>query len=117
MEWDVEMMTAPLRDRRPAGALGLACALLVLSPASPAVAAPLVGSAAQASGGTSVSGGAIAIAAVAAVVAIGCLAWAVARRRAFEPRWLLSLRHTLAEAGLRASETWAEFGDWVRLGR
>jgi len=39
-----------------------------------------------------------------------------ARRRAFEPHWLLSLRHAMAEAGFRASATWAEFSDWVRLG-
>jgi hypothetical protein len=36
--------------------------------------------------------------------------------RAFEPHWLLSLRHAMAEAGFRLSATWAEFSDWVRLG-
>ena len=107
---------ALLRDRRPARTLALVCALLALSPVSAAHAA-VAGTPAHGATGTSVSAGAIAIAAVAAVIAIGCLAWAIARRRAFEPRWMLSLRHTLAEAGLRASETWAEFGDWIRLGR
>jgi hypothetical protein len=29
---------------------------------------------------------------------------------------MLSLRHAMAEAGFRASATWAEFSDWVRLG-
>ena len=43
-------------------------------------------------------------------------ALALARRRAYEPRWWLSLRHALAEAGFRASATWAEFTDWLRLG-
>jgi hypothetical protein len=63
------------------------------------------------------SAGAIVIAALAALLALGCLAWGLARRRALEPRWWLGLRHAMAEAGLRASETWAEFADWVRLGR
>lgn len=60
---------------------------------------------------------AIAAAVLAALLILGCLAWALARRRAFEPQWLLSLRHAFAEAGVHASETWAEFTDWVRLGR
>jgi hypothetical protein len=62
------------------------------------------------------SAGAIAIAAVAALVVLACAAWGVARRRAFEPQWSLSLRHAIAEAGFRASATWAEFTDWLRLG-
>lgn len=106
-----------LRRRLPARALALACALIAFSPASPAQAEAARTYIRTTTTTTGVSGGAIAIAIVAAVVAIGCLAWAVARRRAVEPRWLLSLRHTLAEAGFRASETWAELGDWLRLGR
>jgi cytochrome b len=62
------------------------------------------------------STGAVVIAALAALLALGCLAWALARRRAFEPRWSLSLRHAMAEAGFRAAATWAEFTDWARLG-
>jgi hypothetical protein len=62
------------------------------------------------------SGGAIAAAALGALLLLGCAVWALARTRAFEPHWLLSLRHATAEAGFRASETWAEFTDWVRLG-
>jgi hypothetical protein len=65
---------------------------------------------------TGLSAGAIAIAVAAALIVLGCAAWAIARRRAFEPRWSLSLRHAIAEAGFRASATWAEFIDWVRLG-
>jgi hypothetical protein len=60
---------------------------------------------------------AIVVAAVAALLALGCAAWGLARRRAFEPHWLLSLRHSMAEAGFRTSATWAEFADWARLGR
>jgi hypothetical protein len=62
------------------------------------------------------STGAIVIAALAALLALGCVAWAIARLTAFEPRWTQSLRHALGEAGFRASATWAEFSDWVRLG-
>jgi hypothetical protein len=47
---------------------------------------------------------------------LACLAWALARTLAFEPHWTLSLRHAVAEAGFRASATWAEFSDWARLG-
>jgi hypothetical protein len=65
---------------------------------------------------STLSTGAIAVAVVAAVLVLACIGWALARRRAFEPHWLLSLRHSMAEAGYRASATWAEFTDWVRLG-
>jgi hypothetical protein len=60
---------------------------------------------------------AIALAAAGALVVLACLAWALARVVALEPRWTLSARHAIAEAGFRASATWAEFSDWVRLGR
>jgi hypothetical protein len=59
---------------------------------------------------------AIVVAIAAALLALGCAAWGLARRRAFEPHWLLSLRHAMAEAGFRISATWAEFADWARLG-
>jgi hypothetical protein len=62
------------------------------------------------------STGAIVIAALAALLLLACVAWGLARRSAFEPHWLLSLRHSLAEAGFRASATWSEFTDWVQLG-
>jgi len=63
-----------------------------------------------------VSGDAIVIAVVAALLALGCLIWALSRLLDFEPRWVLSLRHAMAEAGLRTSATWAELSDWIRLG-
>jgi hypothetical protein len=68
-------------------------------------------------GGGSISTAAIVIAAIAALIALASAAWAFARLRAIEPRWALSARHVIAEAGQRASSTWAEFRDWVRLGR
>jgi hypothetical protein len=66
---------------------------------------------------THVSTVAIALAVLGALVVCGCLAWAIARTLTLEPRWILALRHASAEAGLRASATWAEFSDWARLGR
>lgn len=68
-------------------------------------------------GGGHVSTEAIVLAALAALLLLACAAWAFARARAYEPHWLLSLRHAMAEAGFRMSATWAEFADWVRLGR
>jgi hypothetical protein len=65
---------------------------------------------------SSTSNAAVVIAALAAVLALGCIAWALGRSRAFEPRWALSLRHAMAEAGYRTSATWAELTDWFRLG-
>ncbi len=62
------------------------------------------------------SSAAIAIAVIAALVALACAAWALARLQAFEPHWTVSLRHLIAEAGFRVSATWAEFSDWIRLG-
>jgi hypothetical protein len=75
-------------------------------------------------GATSTSAGssgpstpAIAAAVIAALLALGCGVWSVARLQAYEPRWTLSMRHSIAEARFRASATWAEFSDWARLGR
>ena len=96
-------------------------------PAAPAPAtpgaqttAPAQTSAARAKAGKGdrpLSTGAIVIAALAALLVLVCAAWAIARSRALEPHWLLSLRHAMAEAGFRASATWSEFADWARLGR
>jgi len=96
--------------------LALAGALLALSRVSSAHALTSTAAHAAARHTTSLSTGAIVIAAVAALAALTCAAWGIARWRAFEPRWTLSLRHAISEAGLRASSTWAEFTDWMRLG-
>jgi len=66
---------------------------------------------------TKISTEAIVLAAIAALAVLACGVWAFARSRAYEPHWMLSFRHAMAEAGFRASATWAEFTDWVRLGR
>jgi hypothetical protein len=90
-------------------------------PSSPGItsgqaASPTRARASSRAGDHPLSTGAIVIAALGALLALACAAWGLARRRAFEPHWWLSLRHAMAEAGFRASATWAEFADWVRLG-
>jgi hypothetical protein len=66
---------------------------------------------------SSTSTAAIVLAGLAALLALASLAWAIARWLAYEPHWTRSMRHAMGEAGFRASATWAEFADWVRLGR
>lgn len=65
----------------------------------------------------SLTGEALYVAVLAALLILACLAWAAARWLAFEPRWMLSTRHSMAEASYRMSATFAEFADWIRLGR
>jgi hypothetical protein len=43
--------------------------------------------------------------------------WGAARWWAWEPAAWVRWRHATAEAGWRTSATWAEFRDWLRLGR
>jgi ABC-type nickel/cobalt efflux system permease component RcnA len=57
------------------------------------------------------------IALVGGLLVLGVALWAFARWWAWEPRWLVRARHATAEAGWRTSAAWAEFRDWVRLGR
>jgi hypothetical protein len=47
---------------------------------------------------------------------VGLLA-ALSRALGLEPRWSLGVRHAFGEAGYRTAGVWAEFTDWVRLGR
>jgi hypothetical protein len=66
---------------------------------------------------TKLSTGAIVAAVLAALLILVCLLWGAARWCAYEPRWTVSLRHSLAEASWRMASTWEEFFDWLRLGR
>ena len=59
----------------------------------------------------------VALAVIGALMALAALLYALARWWAWEPRWLVRWRHAGAEAGWRASGSWAEFMDWVRMGR
>lgn len=85
------------------------------TPATPA--APATTSKAKAGRARRLSTGAIVLVTLAALLVLGSLAWAIARSRAYEPPWLLTMRHATAEAGFRASATWSELLDWARLGR
>lgn len=59
----------------------------------------------------------VGLAFLALLAALAGLAVATARWFAFEPPWLVRSRHATAEAGWRTSAAWAEFTDWLRLGR
>lgn len=63
------------------------------------------------------STGALALAILGALLALGCAVWVVGRWLALEPRWTVSMMHSLREASFHASTTWAEFSDWARIGR
>jgi hypothetical protein len=76
-----------------------------------------VSTAGHAATGAGLPAAAVVLIILAAVLLVACAAWGLAQARAWEPRWLLALRHAIAEAGFRASAAWREFGDWARLGR
>jgi hypothetical protein len=59
----------------------------------------------------------VALAIIGALMALAALLYALARWWAWEPHWLVRARHAGAEASWRASGSWAEFADWLRLGR
>lgn len=63
------------------------------------------------------STGAIVAVVLAALLIVLCLIWGAARWAAYEPRWIVSLRHSLGEANWRLSASWDEFSDWAKLGR
>jgi cobalamin biosynthesis Mg chelatase CobN len=81
----------------------------------PPAAAPATQAAAQST--SSHRGARLALLVVAALLLMLLALWAFARWWAWEPRWLVRWRHATAEAGWRASAAWAEFTDWLRLGR
>jgi len=60
---------------------------------------------------------------VVALIAAGALLlaalalWGLARSRGWDPPWVARARHAWGEAGFRTTSTWAEFTDWLRLGR
>jgi hypothetical protein len=59
----------------------------------------------------------ILLALVALTVLVALVLVLANRLLAIEPRWVTDGRHSVAEAGWHVSNTWAEFKDWVRLGR
>ena len=83
----------------------------VPAPATTTVPAPATGSTA------SHKGARLALIVIGALLVMLLALWAFARWWAWEPHWLARWRHATAEAGWRASAAWAEFTDWLRLGR
>jgi hypothetical protein len=59
----------------------------------------------------------ILLALVGALLLLAAALWGAARWWAWEPTWWTRSRHATAEAGWRTSAAWAEFRDWLRLGR
>jgi hypothetical protein len=59
----------------------------------------------------------VALAIIGALLALAAAVYLLARWWAWEPDWLVRARHAGAEASWRASGSWAEFMDWLRLGR
>lgn len=59
----------------------------------------------------------IVLAILAALLALSALVFGVTRWFAWEPAWSVRMRHATGEAGWRAVGTWADFADFVRLGR
>ena len=59
----------------------------------------------------------LALAILLGLLALASLVWGLFRFFAWEPRWLLGARHSVAEAGWRTSGAWADFTDWLRSRR
>jgi hypothetical protein len=59
----------------------------------------------------------VAGAALGALLLLLLLWWGLARLRGWDPPSLARARHGWGEAGFRATSTWSEFTDWLRLGR
>ncbi len=55
--------------------------------------------------------------ALGALLLLALLTWGWARLRGWDPPWAARMRHAWGEAGYRVTSTWAEFSDWLRLGR
>jgi cobalamin biosynthesis Mg chelatase CobN len=87
------------------------------APQTAATPAPAPATTPAAASSSSHRGARLALLVLAALVVILLALWAAARWWAWEPHWLVRWRHATAEAGWRASAAWAEFTDWLRLGR
>jgi hypothetical protein len=48
---------------------------------------------------------------------LAAVLWALARWQAWDPPFMARWRHASGEAGWRAGNAWAEFTDWLRIGR
>lgn len=73
--------------------------------------------AAAASGGSDRTALVVALIAIGALLLAALALWGTARSRGWDPAWVARTRHAWGEAGFRTTSTWAEFTDWLRLGR
>jgi hypothetical protein len=78
---------------------------------------PAIAVSARDSGASTTPAPILALAIVGGLLGLAGLAWGIERWGAWEPAWLLTSRHAVGEAGFRVSSTWADFTDWVRIGR
>lgn len=84
---------------------------------APAAAAPAPQPAGSTDDGSDTTPLLIALVAASALLLLALLLWGWARMRGWDPTWLARRRHAWGEAGFRTTSTWAEFTDWLRLGR
>jgi hypothetical protein len=108
--------TGPATASPPATVVSTPTTATPPAPTATTITVPVNGARGAHDSSDKLSGAAIALVILAGLLALGALVWGVFRFAVLEPHWLLSLRHALAEAGLRASAVWAEFTDWARLG-
>ena len=101
----------------PAGANATATPAPTPLPVSTATTIVALAAAKHGAGASSAPAPVIALAIVLIALALAALWWSLTAWRGLEPRWLVGARHAWSEAGYRAAGTWAEFTDWVRLGR
>ncbi len=59
----------------------------------------------------------IVVAIIALLLVVAALLWGLARWLGAEPAWWQNVRRTLAEASWHAEAAWADFADWIRVGR
>lgn len=78
---------------------------------------PIAAATQEDQGSTALPAVLVALAVLTVLLLLGGASWALARWFAFDPRWLQRWRHSSREASYRASGVWADFTDWVKLGR
>jgi hypothetical protein len=104
--------SAPASATAPASTAAPASTSAPASGTAPGVSSQTTGRASDPS-----TGAIVLLAVIGLILLVTAGVFAAARWWAWEPRWLLRWRHAAAEAGWRTSAAWAEFRDWVRLGR
>jgi len=117
----VPPMTTTPATTTPAPATTTPTATAPVAPATttpaPATTVPVQQAAASNGGGSDRTALVIALIALGALLLAALALWGTARTRGWDPAWVARMRHAWGEAGFRTTSTWAEFTDWLRLGR